>query len=103
MSNINIKTWSFSMDYSKIFELSAYGVAGLAGLGYGIKKFWNKDKTNYNKKKILLFVFYFKFYNVMPCLLDMLNIQNHWLLLQTNLIIILMVYLVYLNIHSCMP
>ena len=48
MSNINIKTWSFSMDYSKIFELSAYGVAGLAGLGYGIKKFWNKDKTNYS-------------------------------------------------------
>jgi hypothetical protein len=36
------------MDFSKIFELSAYGVAGLAGLGYGIKKFWNKDKTNYS-------------------------------------------------------
>ena len=48
MSNINIKTWSFSMDYSKIFELSAYGVAGLAGLGYGIKKFWNKDNKTDN-------------------------------------------------------
>lgn len=28
------------MDLTKVFEVSAYSVAGLIGLGYGIKKFW---------------------------------------------------------------
>jgi hypothetical protein len=35
------------MDLTKVFEVSAYSVAGLIGLGYGIKKFWqSKDKTD---------------------------------------------------------
>lgn len=34
------------MDLTKVFEVSAYSVAGLIGLGYGIKKFWKSpDKT----------------------------------------------------------
>jgi hypothetical protein len=35
------------MDLTKIFEVSAYSVAGLLGLGYGITKFWkSKIKTD---------------------------------------------------------
>lgn len=35
------------MDLTKVFEVSAYSVAGLIGLGYGIKKFWqSKSKTD---------------------------------------------------------
>jgi hypothetical protein len=35
------------MDLTKVFEVSAYSVAGLIGLGYGIKKFWqSKTKTD---------------------------------------------------------
>lgn len=35
------------MDLTKIFEVSAYSVAGLLGLGYGITKFWkSKTKTD---------------------------------------------------------
>jgi hypothetical protein len=35
------------MDLAKVFEVSAYSVAGLIGFGYGIKKFWKpKDKSD---------------------------------------------------------
>ena len=35
------------MDLTKVFEVSAYSVAGIIGLGYGIKKFWqSKSKTD---------------------------------------------------------
>jgi hypothetical protein len=40
------------MDYSKIFELSTYSVAGLLGFGYGLKKFlkFNNNKVdNFNE------------------------------------------------------
>jgi hypothetical protein len=48
MSNINIKTWSLSMDYMEIFEKTAYGVAGLLGLGFGIKSFFKSKKKTDN-------------------------------------------------------
>ena len=35
------------MDYIEIFEKVAYSIAGLLGLGYGLKKFWeSRTKTD---------------------------------------------------------
>lgn len=36
------------MDLTKVFEVSAYSVAGLIGLGYGIKKFWSSQTKTDN-------------------------------------------------------
>jgi hypothetical protein len=35
------------MDLTKVYEIAAYSVAGIFGLGYGVKKFWkSRDKSD---------------------------------------------------------